>query len=137
MSRDIVDLVLLEVGLPQEFGGNIELQEVESFEVSETDPGAEVVKTIRRSRRAIGHKSGVPDFEVTLEVMKVNPPEVDWLGLKQAEIEFDIYYEENDGGQRYQLRDCKVIEVGKSANADGEVTESVSILALDHVREEF
>ena len=135
MSRDIIDIYLIELGLPQAYGGNIEANEIMSMDLGDSDPGAEAVKTMRRNRKAIGHKSGVSDYEITLEVKQVNPPEVDYQRLKRDRVQFNMYYEENEGGQRYRLEDCKVTGITKSANSDGEATLSVSVLPLDHVKE--
>jgi hypothetical protein len=132
-ARTVVDIALLDVALPT---GNVRLQEVMSFEINETDPGAEAVKTMRQKRRAIGVKHGVPDFEITLEVKPVVGQEVDWLKLKRDGTYFNIYYEENDGGQRFRVEDCVVTEVQKSFNAEGEATQSVNMIALDHVKED-
>ena len=132
MGREVVDIALLEV---ETAAGSVVLQEVMTFDLTETDPGAEVVKTMRRSRRGIGFKRGVPDFEVDLEVKPVNPPEVDWLSLKQSGELIQMFYEDNDGGQRFQVRDCLVTEVSRTRNAEGEATDSIKILALDHFPE--
>lgn len=125
MSRDVIDIALLRIN-------GVELQEVSSFDITETDAGAETVKTMRRSRVAIGHKKGVSEFEISLEVMPVNPPEVDYLALKQANTQFPIIYQENVDGPSFQCVDCRVTEVNKTFNADGEATLSVTILALNH-----
>ena len=125
MARDIVDIALIELD-------GTELQEIVSFDITETDPGAEVVTTMRRARRGLGFKQGVPTFEIDLEVKMVNPPEIDWLALKQDRTLFLLAYEENDGGQRFSIEDCLVTEVSKGFNSDGEATQSVKILALDH-----
>lgn len=131
-NRDIVDIALLEVGLSS---GNVALNEVKDFAIDDTDPGAEVVKTMTPDRRGIGFKKGVPDFEITLTVMQTREPEVDWLGLRQSGEIFKMFYEENLGGNRYKIDACRVSEVGKSFNADGEAELSVKILALDHTLE--
>jgi hypothetical protein len=132
-ARNVVDVALIEVGLST---GNVLLQEVMSFDISETDAGAEAVKTMRASKRAIGFKQGVPDFEVDIEVKPVVGAEVDWLGLRQSGEIFKIFYSENEGGAKFRLVDGLVTEVGKSFNADGEATQTVKILFLDHVPEE-
>ena len=130
MARDVVDIAFLEADLAS---GNVELEEAMSFEVNETDPGAEAVKTMRRARRSIGFKQGVPEYEATLEVKPVNPPEVDWLSLRQSQEIFQIFYQESDEGDTFHVVDCLVTEVAKSFNADGEATLNVTILALNHV----
>jgi hypothetical protein len=133
MARDVVDIALLRISVPN--GPNIELQEVMTFDITETDPGAEAVKTMRRKRRSIGFKRGVPEFEVDLEVKPVNPPEVDYLDLEQKGTLFQMFYEENAGGKRFTLNDCLVTEVGKTFNAEGEATLTIKILVLDHIPE--
>lgn len=125
MGRDIVEIAFIEID-------GQELQTIMSFDISDTDPGAEVVKTMRRSRKALGHKSGVSDFEFDIEAKQTVPPEFDWMGYKRNKTEFLMVYEENDGGQRWRCEDCKITEVGKGHNADGESTYRIKILALDH-----
>lgn len=131
-ARDVVDIALLEVAIA---AGNVELEEVESFTIGDTDAGAETVKTMRRNRTAIGFKSGVSEFEITVEVMPVVGQEVDWFELKTSKEIFKMFYEENDGGQRFVVADCRVTEISKSFNADGEATLSITILALSHKKE--
>jgi hypothetical protein len=130
MARNVVDLILLEVAVPG--SQRVDLQEVMSFDVTQTNAGAEAVKTMRQKRRAIGFKRGVPDFEIDMEVKPVTPPEVDWGELERKGTLFSMFYEENSGGRRFRLTDCLVTEVGKTGNAEGEVTQTVKILALDH-----
>ncbi|KKM84772.1 hypothetical protein LCGC14_1295790 [marine sediment metagenome] len=133
MAREVVDVAFVEVSIPTgPQSGNTELQELMSIDIDETDPGAEAVKTMRRRRRAIGFKRGVPEFELSLEVKPVNPPEINWLGLKQQGTLFQLFYEENDGGQRFTVEDCLVTEVSKTRNAEGEATDTITVLALDH-----
>lgn len=133
MAREVVDEALVEISIPNgPQAGNVELQELMSFDIDETDPGAEVVKTMRRRRRGIGIKRGIPEFELSLEVKPVNPPEVDYLQLKQSRRFFQLFYEENDGGRRFVVEDCQVTEVSKTRNAEGEATDTITIIALDH-----
>ena len=131
-ARQVVDIALLEIGLPTSFGGNIEMNEVMDFGITETDAGAEAVKTMRRSKRSIGFKKGVPDYEVDLEVKPVIGQEVPWERLRISGTLFKMFYEEGDGGEKFRLTDCLVTEISKSFNADGEATKSIKILALDH-----
>ena len=126
-ARNVIDIALLQIN-------GVDVQEVSSFEMTETDP-TEAVNTMRRTRRAIGYRRGVPTFEIDLEVMMVQNPEINYLALKQANSIFPIFYEENAQGTRFELSDCTVTETSKSFNADGEAVMSVKILALDH-REE-
>ncbi len=130
MARSVVDIALLEVAVPG--SARVELQETMSFDLTVTNAGAESVKTMRRKRRSIGFKRGVPDFEVDLEVKPVNPPEVDWEELERLGTLFRMFYEENEGGRRFTLTDCLVTEVSKTFNADGEATKAVKILATNH-----
>ena len=130
MARDIVDIALMEISVPG--GPNLELQEVMSFDITETDAGAEAVKTMRRARRSIGFKRGIPDFEIDLEIKPVNPPEVDYKVLQEDGTLFQLAYEENDGGRKFLIIDCIVTEVSKTRNSEGEATNTVKILALDH-----
>jgi hypothetical protein len=128
VAREVIEIAFISIN-------GQELQTVMSLDISDTDPGAEVVKTMRRNRKALGHKSGVSDYEIDLEVKAINPPEIDWHGLKRAKTEFLLVYEENDGGLRYRCEDSKITEVGKGHNADGESIYRVKILCLDHYPE--
>lgn len=128
MARSVVDIALIELN-------GKELYSVVSMDIQMTDPGAEPVVTMRRRRRAIGYKSGVPTFEIDVEAKLMSPPEVDWNGLWRSGKLSLIAYEENEDGERYHLVDCRVTEVSKSFNADGEATQKIKILALDHVKE--
>lgn len=132
-DRGVVDVALLEVGLSS---GNVSLREIKDFSIDDTDPGAEVVKTMTPDKRGIGFKRGVPDFEVSMTVMPTREPEVDWLRLRRTGETFDMYYEENLGGNRFRVSTCTVVEASKSFNADGEAELTLKILALDHETEE-
>ena len=132
-DRGIVDIALLEVGLSS---GNVSLREVKDFSIDDTDPGAEVVKTMTPDKRGIGFKTSVPDFEIAMTVMPTIDPEVNWLALRQSGETFDMYYEENLAGARFRITTCKVVEASKSFNADGEAELTLKILALDHEPEE-
>jgi hypothetical protein len=125
MGREVIEIAFIEID-------GQELQTVMSIDVSDTDPGAEVVKTMRRNRKALGHKSGVSDYELDLEVKPINPPELDWHGLKRNKTQFLLVYEENDGGLRYRCEGSKITEVGKGHNADGESVYRIKILCLGH-----
>ncbi len=131
-ARDVVDISILSIGLA---GGNIELQEVMSFDTNETNSGAVVIKTMRRDRIGIGYAEGVVEHDADLEVRIVSSPEVDYKALQRSGELFQLFYEENSGGAKFHLVDCKVIETPKSFNADGEAILKVKVLALDHIPE--
>lgn len=128
MAREVIEIAFIEID-------GQELQTITSIDISDTDPGAEAVKTMRRNRKALGHKSGVSDYEIDLEAKAIFPAEFDWHAYKRAKTEFLMVYEENDGGTRYRCEDCKITEVGKGHNADGESAYRIKIIALDHYPE--
>lgn len=127
-DKEVIDIGLISLD-------GLELEEVISMEITDTDPGAEAVATMNRRRRAIGFKQGVSTFEVSMEIKKVNPPEVDYLALKSSRKRFLLRYQENESGAVFRLSPSIVSEVSKSFNSDGEMTESVTILSLEHVAE--
>lgn len=132
-DRGVVDIALLEVGLAS---GNVRLREVKDFTIDDSDPGAEVVKTMTPEREPIGHKGGITDVEISMTVMPTREPEVNWLGLRKSKEIFKIFYEENLGGNRFRVTGCRVVEAGKSFNADGEAELTLKILAFTHDPEE-
>jgi hypothetical protein len=137
MSRQVLDILWIEIS--SSLTGDKELQTVNQVTISENDPAGEVVKTMRRNRKALGHKSGISDFEVELEVKETLVREVPWKQLKDTGEIFQMRYQEASGkvgGDRYVLEDCKVIDVSRSGNAEGEVTETVKIIPLDHRQED-
>lgn len=125
MGREVIEIAFVEIN-------GQELQTIMSIDINDTDPGAEVVKTMRRARKALGHKSGVSDYEIDVEAKQVYPIEFDWHAYKRDKAVFLMVYEENDGGNRYRCEDCKITEVSKGHNADGESTYRIKILCLDH-----
>jgi hypothetical protein len=127
MSHEIVDFAVVYLN-------GQELDTIESIEVTDTDPGAEVVKTVRRLKRGIGYKRGISEYEVTIEAKKTTPAEVDWLRLKREGRKHLLVYQEGDGAM-FHLKDLLVVEVGKTFNAEGEAMDRIRCLALDHKKE--
>jgi hypothetical protein len=136
MGRNVIDIAYTELDAPST--GQLELQTAMELEIDDTDPGAGVVKTMRRSRKAIGHKSGVPEYTATLKVAQTVPPEVDWFALKRTKELVQLLYEEaagNQAGDRYTLEDGRVTEIKRSFTQEGEAAYDVTILFLGHERE--
>jgi|GEM_PF-2334138 len=125
MAREVVDIAIIELD-------GREVQSIVSLDITQSNPNAEAVPTMRRKRRAIGYKRGVPEFRVRIEAKELVPPEIDWYGLERTGKLFLIAYEENEDGNRFHLQDCLVIEVNKSHNANGESVINAELLALDH-----
>src|SRR5678816_2663914 len=108
MARNVLDILWIEI--ESSLTGSKELQTVMEFSINETDAAAEVVKTIRRNRKALGHKSGISDFELELQVKETIPREVPWKRLKETGEVFTMRYQEASGklpGDRYVLDGCK------------------------------
>lgn len=136
MGRNVIDIAHVELDAPSI--GRKELQTVMELEIDDTDPGADVVITMRRSRKALGHKSGVPRFTATIKVAQTVPPEVDWFALKRTKETIQMLYEEaagNQAGDRYNLEDGRVTEIKRSFTAEGEAAYDVTVLFLGHEQE--
>lgn len=129
MSLNTVDLGLVSISYS---GGSKELETIMAIDVHQSDPKAPV-KTMRRSRRAIGRTRGVPDFTADLKVVyPTAAPEVDWDALLASGEEFLIVYEQGLGGRKFQLVDCAVDDISKPFSESGKTEFSVKITALDH-----
>ena len=131
MSKNVVDIAYVEIE-------GQELETIMTININDTDPNAEVVKTIRRKRRGIGYRKGVPEFEVEIEAVDTIPAEFNWFAKKRAQTELLLVYEEAAGallGKRFRLEDLLITEVGKEFNAEGTAILKIRCLALDHQEE--
>lgn len=136
MARNVVDIMWIDVRSPSI--GHVELETVMEFSVTDSDGNAEAVPTLRRNRVAIGHKTGVPTYEIELKIKQTVPPEVDWYSIKRRRELVQFLYQEAAGrlpGDRYVVDDCLLTEISRSANPDGEVDMSVKFIPLDHRKE--
>lgn len=136
MARDVTDLLSVEI--KSALTGHKRLHSVMSLDVNETDPAAEAVKTMRIERKAIGHKSGVSDYEVELGVKRLVPEEVDWYELKRTRALVTIYYEERAGNlaaERFVLEDVRITEISATGDAEGTADLTIKGIPLDHRKE--
>lgn len=130
MALEYVDRLFAEIDAPQPVG-KVELLDVVSIDVEEDQP-LQTVKTMTRNRKARGFRAGTIDVTAELTLAMPLAPTVDWHYLRRYGIVFDLKYEAGDGGQRFQLIDCRVQNISKSSNEDGEAELKVSLMALDH-----
>ena len=128
MSRKFVEVAYLQAD-------GVELKDAVSFEITSTRGNAEPVSTMNRTGRALGYKKGNVAYTWSLESRIRDPRELDWLARHRAGTEFLIVYEEANGGERYQVTDALITEVGTSHGEDGESLDRISGVALDHFAE--
>jgi IS5 family transposase len=89
------------------------LRDVSTMSIDDEQTNAEPVLTMNPERRALGSKKGTRQVTGTIETRIRRPRE------------------------RWQLKDFRVTGISKSHSNDGESTESITFLALDHFRETF
>lgn len=131
MAETIVDRIFAQLDSP--LIGSVRLDAIlEDIEIKES-VDLKTRKTMNKVRRARGFTEGTPEISVDLTVLMVVPPPVDWFKLRRARDTFRITYDDGEAGQRFQIRDCRIADISKSANADGDTTLKVSLMALDHV----
>jgi hypothetical protein len=93
------------------------------------------VSTIRRgitpSQTALGRRrSQRPDYTITFERDVVEgTQDYDWYGFKQDQVSFT--FTEVSDATKYNYTDCEVETIEKSTDDDGNVTETVTVSALD------
>jgi hypothetical protein len=136
MARNVIDFSYIEIDAPST--GRKELETCMEMEIETTDPSAGTVKTLRRLKKPIGHKSGIPDHTLTLKVAQTIPGEVDWFALWRSQELVQITYEEaagNVAGDRYFAEDCRVTEIKRGFTSEGEASYDVSLLPLHHDKE--
>lgn len=135
MSEPIVDLAIVEIDYS---GGSKELQTVMSIDVQLSDP-KRIVKTMRRSRRALGRTRGVPDYSANVKfVYPVGKPEIDLEALLLSGEEFQMVYQESSDGQtgrRFSCVDCAIDDLSKPFNQDGNTEVTAKITMIDHFEE--
>jgi len=133
MADQIVDRIFCQIDIPGT--GSVRLDDViEDIEIKES-VDLKARKTMNKQRKARGFTEGVPEIGADLTVLMVVPPPVDWYKLRRSRVVFRITYDDGEAGQRFQLRDCRINDISKSGNADGDTTLKVSIMALDHFPE--
>jgi hypothetical protein len=121
----IIDAASVHINYP---GCNKTLRSVKSVSTSD-DQTTEIV-TALGSKRGVGFKQSAGGLSLTFEVLCEKKPEVDYRWLKRKQWEFALTIE-LAGGFRLQYPRCKVSTVTISASDDGEVMDSVEIVATD------
>lgn len=115
------------------------LHTVRSIDVSVEDPSADTVKTLSRNPWPLGHRRGMNEITYTLEAVLTDPPEFDWEAAQEDHTTHLAMYEEaidrDTVGNRYLLMGLQIYSVGKTMNAEGDITVSVSGKALRHKAE--
>jgi len=120
------------------------LEIAEVVDISEsTEMDSEVVKTMSRRNRGYGVRRGVPHWQLELSVIVPTTGEYDWDSGFTSGVELSCvvqYARQGDRnasafGPRYRYDRCTITSVGATANAGGEVTRSVTMMALDKVEE--
>ena len=128
MARNFVDIAYVEAA-------GKELLDVTRLEIDEEYTNAEPVSTMSRSRRPLGSTRGQLRVTGTLETRIRSPREFDWHKRLRSGEHFPVAYEEADNGERWLLYDFRVTGISKSHGEDGNSTERITFIALDHVRE--
>lgn len=91
------------------------------------DEGAEVIKTIRGSRRAAGHKNGIITYSLSVECKRGSPAEINWNELQRSGVEFDIRREFPESGEVEVMERAKVVGVEDTNDTDGAFDQTVTI----------
>lgn len=113
---------------------------VETLTHKVMDDALEEVVTLTPSKTALGYKSGVDKFEISLEHRVTKPREVDYHELKRSKREIGMAWQEGSGlgeGTKFTAQRCRVKEVETAYNTDGEVVDKVTLISLDVSPEPF
>lgn len=133
MAETYVDVELIELDIPGT--GLVVLDDAMSLSRTRTGEST-VVFTMRRQKFGRGYRRAPKSFSWELEVARrVGGDEVDYRGMQDDNVVFQIYVEEGDGGQRRQLVDCTIDEVSDDTNAEGEATRRITGKALRERRD--
>lgn len=128
MARKYVDISFIEAD-------GQELHDVTRLEVDEEMSNAEVVETMTPARRALGTTRGQKRVTGTLETRVSMPREFDWHARMNGAEHFPLVYEESESGERFILLDFRVMGISRSRGSDGQATDRITWLALQHVQE--
>lgn len=129
MARQYADVILTSLNSP--VLGQIKLQDAAKLTVTQ-EVTRTAVKTMNRRRLARGYRSGTKTYTGQLTVEEQMPAEVDWALLFELGDEFLLTYELGDGGQRNQLVDCIISNIGLEGDEDGGIQRTVDFTALEH-----
>jgi hypothetical protein len=106
--------------------------EVVSFNANR-NTGKKPVATMNRKKRISGHAEGLTTYELSLEVaIPLDGSEPDWAAIEDAKI---TLYPEGHDDQRESYLGCACTSVSAAYRVDGEAVRSLSMFALDYVRE--
>lgn len=132
MALKMQSIIVVEYNGPQ---GSRELSTVEDVSINRSKPRNKV-KTMNRSRRAIGYQSGTEDVNATLTIVpELLDPEIDWHRAWKDDEVFTLLVEKGLDGIREQLIDCTVSDINDTANENGDARLEVSLEALRAVNE--
>jgi hypothetical protein len=132
MSRAMQDIAVVDYDGPQ---GSKELSTVESASINRTKPKSRV-KTMNRSRRAIGMQTGTEEVSISLTVVpELENTEVNWLQAWKDDEEFTLTIEKGIDGTREQIQDCQVSDVNDSFSESGEARQEISIEGISAIEE--
>ncbi len=107
--------------------GNFQLKRVKSGDVKDNSK----VETITAAGvdEGAGHRDKPGGHTITLEVFREDIPEVDWRKLKRLKERFEITLEDEDG-TREQYQACRVSDVSRKFDDQGENMDTIMIEAL-------
>lgn len=124
MARELVDRAFCSLDSQL-------LESVVSFNLSKSDPKTPVDTMVKR-RRSIGTTRGTPKFSADMVVVLfAGTGEKDWDALMVSSSYHLIGYEKGDGGERRQLVDAWIDDIGEPYQADGETRVSIKWGALN------
>ncbi len=104
--------------------GSFQLKQVKAF--SETDSSSTQVITTIGVQGGAGNQDTEGGGELSLEVFRTDSPEVDYYDLK-ARKEFFAFSVQDRFGERWQWQDCRVANIARSADNEGENTQTVQL----------
>lgn len=132
-------MAIVDIAFPAVWGHGrprVELEDVESFDIEVENSGQEPVPTINRRRRPRGFKKGVQKQQATITTRLSDPLELDWLELMRSGCIFQFGWQYAETGKRWHLKDCAIKSLRGSENQEGDVTQEMTIEALDLLPED-
>ena len=93
--------------------------------------GADVVKVMNRRNRAVAHKMGVPNLELSVEIpLPEGGHAVNFWKIMTEKVEFPAVVEFDDG-QSLAYYDCRIKSVEDGASSGEDVVTKLELMALD------
>lgn len=129
MPNDIATGATWQISCSARAGGNKRILRMTSAEVSDGATVEAVPEVGPGEMVGFMDSPGAHEITFNMRERKQAKPEIDWLYLKQSKEVFSLT-RQVIGGARTQYPECRVQSISPSDTAEGEITYTVSIIAL-------